>query len=336
MSAANLGRAGAARTNPYYQGPTSDHFDGQLFHNSGQALLPARLRDLLRWKLAGQAAPWPARVPVPQARPAARSLAPVITMVGHATLLVQMAGLNILTDPVWSQRAGPFSVLGPRRAAPPGVAFADLPPIDAVLISHNHYDHFDIATLRRLHAAHAPLMVVPLGNDTILRRAVPGARIAAGDWYDEIPLGARVSTILTPARHWSARGVRDRFMALWAGHYLRGGGTAVWFAGDTGYDGGMFRAMRSRLGAPGIALIPIGAYAPRWLMAPQHADPDDAVRIMQDMGARHALGMHWGVFRLTDEAREAPAAWLAAAAAAAGLDFRAAGPGEVFRFGAAP
>lgn len=321
--------------NRYYQGPPSDHFDGERFFNPG--LPPAgnlSLGAVLRWKLSGSAARWPSSVPVTPARPDARVAGIRITMVGHASLLVQAAGVNILTDPVWSPRASPFRHVGPKRATAPGIAFDDLPPIDAVVLSHGHYDHLDIDTLRRLHARDAPLMAMPLGNDTIVRDGVPGARCIAGDWWDRIALPGGVTTTLTPAYHWSNRWPSDARMMLWGGHWLDTPAGSIWFAGDTGYgDGRIFAAVRERLGAPDAALIPIGAYEPRALMIAQHVNPAEAVRIFRDVGAARALGIHWGTFQLTDEPREAPRDDLARALAADGVApsrFVAAEVGQVY------
>ena len=321
-----------SQPNRYYRGPASDHFDGVRFFNPGQPETDRSLRDLLRWRRERAAVRWPAEVEVTPTVPEARVEQMRITMVGHATLLIQVGGLNILTDPVWSERASPVTFAGPRRVTAPGIALEDLPPIDVVLVSHNHYDHLDLATLRQLQDKHQPLMVMPLGNDTIVRNAIADARVTVGDWDSSIPIGPSATATVTRANHWSNRGLRDRRMALWAGFLVRSGQGSVWFAGDTGYgDGSIFRDIRARHGAPDVALIPIGAYEPRWFMAAQHVDPQAAVQVFQDIGARRALGIHWGTFQLTDEGREAPRAELAEALASAGIDaecFIAAEPGQ--------
>ncbi|MFT9417975.1 MBL fold metallo-hydrolase [Acetobacter sp.] len=261
-----------------------------------------------------------------------------ITMVGHATVLIQAAGLNILTDPVWSERASPLRWAGPKRVNAPGIAFENLPPIDVLLISHNHYDHLDLATLKRLQAAHNPLMIMPLGNDHIVKKVIPEARILTGDWYEQQVIPPALSVTLTPAYHWSARGIFDRRMALWAGFWLNIRGQKLWFAGDTAYgDGALFPALHARYGAPDVAIIPIGAYEPRWFMAEQHVNPHEAVRIYKDIQARQAIGIHWGTFQLADEGILAPKKALGVALLAENCRpewFRAASPGQVFQFGA--
>jgi L-ascorbate metabolism protein UlaG (beta-lactamase superfamily) len=320
--------------NRFYAGPVSDHFDGERFFNPGVPRTKRGLRDVLRWRIENNTATWPSSVPVRKPVPQARVAGLRITQVGHMTLLVQAGGINILTDPVWSQRASPFSFIGPKRVTEPAIALADLPPIDVVVISHCHYDHFDVASLRQLHAAHAPLFALPLGNDVLLREAVPDARCVVGDWWDRLELAPGLATTLTPAYHWANRWPWDARQMLWCGHFLHTPAGSVWFAGDTGYGtGAMFREMRERLGDCDVALIPIGAYEPRWFMAEQHVNPAEAVQIYLDIGARDALGIHWGTFQLTDEPYEAPAEALAAALAEAGISperFAAMRPGDVY------
>jgi L-ascorbate metabolism protein UlaG (beta-lactamase superfamily) len=333
-------RANAA--NRYYQGPASDHFDGRVFFNPDGAP-PRPFSDLLRWQFGGGRAKWPAQwpSPFPPAKPEARlgGDALRVTMVGHATLLIQVEGLNILTDPVWSERVSPFSFAGPRRANAPGVAFEDLPPIDLVLLSHNHYDHLDVATLARLQAAHDPLVVTPLGNDTIVKSSAPRMRIEARDWGARVTVGD-AKVYLEPAHHWSARGANDRSMALWSAFALETPAGKLYYAGDTGFHGGRnFAAAAARHGGFRLAILPIGAYEPRWFMEAQHQNPAEAVQALKLLKASHAAGMHWGTFQLTNEAVGAPAEELAREMDAAGLSrerFRAMRPGEVWDVPSAP
>ena len=313
-SAASGARPGGGR-NPYYAGPPSDHFDGTRFFNPG-GRPPSGFGDFLRWQFGGGRAAWPESVAVTQALPERRVGGLRVTMVGHATVLIQAGGANLLTDPVWSRRVSPLAFAGPARVAAVGVPFDALPPIDAVLLTHNHYDHMDVETLRRLHARDAMPVLTPLGNDAILREAVPGIDAWAGDWGDTFEVGG-VSARLAPCHHWSARGARDRSMALWAAFVIDTPAGRVLHVGDTGFDGG--RPYRGLPGDVRLAILPIGAYAPRWFMAPQHQDPGEAVEGFALTGARHALGHHWGTFQLTNEARDEPLARLAAALEAKGI-----------------
>ncbi|MCZ8544111.1 MBL fold metallo-hydrolase [Mesorhizobium qingshengii] len=323
--------------NRYYSGPPSDHFDGTLFFNPG-GQPPGRFTDLLKWRLSGGRSKWPAADPgsFQQAAPVRRveGSALRVTMVGHSSLLIQTAGLNILTDPVWSQRTSPFSFLGPRRVSPPGIAFVHLPPIDLVLVSHNHYDHLDLATLKRLKAKHDPLVLTPLGNDVLIDGAVPGMRLSAHDWGDRVDTHDGVAIHVEPVHHWSARGTRDRCMALWAGFVIETPGGKIYFAGDTGFhDGANYRLMAEKHGGFRFAILPIGAYEPRWFMAPQHQNPEEAVQGMKLCNAAHAAGCHWGTFQLTDEPIEEPVRKLAQALDDQGIPqerFRALRPGEVW------
>lgn len=323
--------------NPYYQGPVSDHFDGTCFYNPG-GIAPLGFRDLLRWQFGGGRMRWPDAAPSPfkAAKPAERISGEGlrVTMVGHASMLVQVAGLNIATDPVWSERVSPFSFAGPKRVVSPGIRFEDLPPIDLVLVSHNHYDHLDLATLSRLHDAHEPEIVTPLGNDWIIRRAIPTARITAMDWGDHLAVSAGISIDAEPCHHWSARGTRDRRMALWAAFVVSTPQGKVYHIGDTGFhDGINYRAVQKKHGGFRLAILPIAAYAPRWFMKGQHQNPEEAVAGMQLAGAAYAVGHHFATFQLTDEAIDEPMLRLQAALAEQHIAperFRALRAGEVF------
>jgi len=325
------------KKNPYYQGPASDHFDGLRFFNPG-GVGPGSPLDLLKWQFAGGRVRWPN--PVISAFPSAKPDRHVfgdqmrVTMVGHASMLVQIAGLNMLTDPVWSERVSPFRSIGPKRVVPPGIRFEDLPPIDLVLVSHNHYDHLDLATLASLQARQRPKIVTPLGNDTIIRRAVPDAEIVVVDWGDRIAVNGGVTIDVEPCHHWSARGMGDRRMALWAAFVLTTPAGRIYHVGDTGFhDGINYEAVRQKHGGFRLAILPFGAYEPRWFMKGQHQNPAEAVEGMKICGAAHVCGHHWGTVQLTDEAVEAPLVALKAALAEQGIDesrFQPMRPGEVF------
>ncbi len=320
-----------------YRGPVSGHFDGERFFNPGGAP-PRGFGDLVRWQLGGGRAAWPDEFPspVPPDRPPARVERGLrVTFVGHATFLIQADGLNLLTDPVWSERASPASWIGPRRHNPPGIAFDDLPPIHAVLVSHGHYDHLDAATLRRLWRRDRPMVVAPLGQDAAIREEDGQIAVRSVDWGDEVALGPAATVFTEPAHHWSARGLGDRNRALWAAFVVRTASGTIYFAGDTGFaQGRTFAATAARHPSMDLALLPIGAYEPRWFMAEQHMNPDEAVQALGILGASHALGYHWGTFQLTNEAVDAPPRDLAAALQTHGVPaerFAAARPGQVWQ-----
>lgn len=326
-----------AARNPYYSGPKSDHFDGVRFFNPG-GVEPGSFRDLLRWQFNGQRSKWPKAVESPFAghkpEPRVEKSGLRVTMVGHATMLIQIAGVNILTDPVWSERVSPFSFIGPKRVVKPGIAFEDLPPIDLVLVSHNHYDHLDVATLKRLNQRHQPVIITPLGNDTIIRPVAPGAGIRTLDWGESTDLSQHVRITAEPSHHWSARGSRDRRMALWAAFVIETPAGLVYHVGDTGFhDGINYRAAAAKYGSFRLAILPFGAYEPRWFMKGQHQNPDEAVQGMLLSGAAHVAGHHFGTFQLTDEPIEQPVEHLRAALHRHGVAqdrFRPLLPGEVF------
>jgi L-ascorbate metabolism protein UlaG (beta-lactamase superfamily) len=286
--------------------PLSDHFDGQRFFNPGVDG-DKSLGDLLRWVLANQRQRWPKRlINPPRPRPAIRAEPDTIitTYVGQSTFLVQVPGCNILTDPIFSEHASPVPGAGPRRVRPPALKLDDLPPIGLVLVSHDHYDHLDLPSLRTIQERWRPKIVTGLGVGAYLRRKGISDAVEL-DWWERFEHGAGLRTHFVPAQHWSRRGMFDRRKTLWGGHLVESSAGTVLFAGDTGY-GPHFSAIRKRLGSPDIALLPIGAYEPRWFMMSQHMDPDDAVRAHLDLGAGLSIGMHFATFQLTDEGIHAP------------------------------
>jgi L-ascorbate metabolism protein UlaG (beta-lactamase superfamily) len=330
--------AWARSSNSYYSGPVSVNFDGTRFFNP-QGSAPNDFGKFLRWQFEGGRAEWPETWPsphldVPPRRVEGSRLR--VSYVGHASFLVQTAGLNILLDPVWSERASPVPFVGPKRRNVPGIAFEALPEIDLAIVSHNHYDHLDLPTLSRLRRNHPHLLILtPLGNDTIMTRHDDTLRVRALDWGDVVDIDGGVRVHAEPMHHWSARGMFDRRMALWAAFVIETPSGRIYFVGDSGYNhGAYFREARRKHGGFRLAILPIGAYEPRWFMAAQHMNPEEAVRAAQDCGAQAALAHHWGTFQLTNEAIEAPARDLVAA-----LDrlpappggFHALRPGQVYQ-----
>lgn len=302
----------------YYQGPLTGHYDGGHFENPDGAIEfpvpPGQQRGNLFYRfLLGRndRAPWPDHVPVTQTKPPARVQGSNMraTWVGHATVLVQTAGLNILTDPMWSDYASPFPGLGPRRVAQPGVRFEDLPRIDIVLVSHNHYDHMDLPTLKRLWERDRPLIVTSLGNDTILRGA--GVESRALDWGGMIVTrGVRVHAMRN--HHWSSRWGRDRNRAFWSAFLVETKAGNIFFSGDTGLGDGKWPEEARRLGPIRLALIPIGAFRfyPGQMWTDSHLGPEQAVEVFERLGASKAIPIHWGTFRLSSEGYGTPPAML--------------------------
>jgi L-ascorbate metabolism protein UlaG (beta-lactamase superfamily) len=307
--------------------PLSDHFNGKTFFNPGGAS-GRGLGDLLKWKMTSRPVPWPNRVAVVQrpVPPAPASDGVAATWVGHSTFVLRTASAVILTDPIFSARASPLSWMGPRRAADPGVAFDAVPRADLVLLSHDHYDHCDLPTLRHLARRDGPLVVAPLGHRALLEGA-GFSRIIELDWWQRRVCGPGAEVTLVPARHWSRRSPFGTDRRLWGGFMVRAGGRLVYFAGDSGYQEGLFADIGRRCGAPDLALIPIGAYEPRWFMSDAHMNPAEAVRVHREVGARRSLAMHWGTFQLTDEGRDDPVRALEAALGEAD-NFVALAPGD--------
>lgn len=306
----------------YYEGPESGHFDGARFFNpdgEDTARAPgggSRGGFLWRQLTGSDDRPaWPDRVPVSATRPASRvdGERMVATWIGHATVLVQTHGLNILTDPVYAEHAGPFG-FGPGRVAAPGIAFDDLPHIDLVLISHNHYDHLDKATLKRLWRRDKPAIITSLGNDSVI--AQTGAKATALDWGGRVAVRPGVEVAVTRNHHWGSRWFSDRNRALWSSFVVRfPSGGNLFFAGDTGFGDGRWPAEAAALGPIRLALIPIGAFrfAPGQMSSGSHIGPAEAALVYQRLGAARGLPIHWGTFRLSYESYDTPPRMLAAA-----------------------
>ena len=308
----------------YYRGPVSDHFDGERFINpdgADDALSPpGGTGTMLRYVTARDNRPvWPDRVAVTPGKPPARVEGDrmLATWIGHATVLVQTQGLNILTDPVWSKSAGPFGI-GPTRVAEPGIRFSDLPKIDLVLVSHDHYDHMDLATLRKLWDRDHPLIVTSLGNDSVIGQA--GVPTRALDWGGQVAVRPGVSVVVNRSHHWDSRWFADRNRALWSGFVVRLPGGNLFFAGDTGAGDLKWADQAASYGSIRLALIPIGAFrfSAGQMAAGSHVGPVDAVEVYRRLGAAQAIAIHWGTFRLSYEGWDTPPRLLAAAEACTG------------------
>ncbi|MFA6264510.1 MAG: MBL fold metallo-hydrolase [Pseudolabrys sp.] len=286
----------------------------------------------LHWLATRRPPPWPRNVAAsvgPKPVPRVDGARMRVTLIGHATVLIQVAGLNLITDPIWSERAGPVSWFGPKRVRPAGIAFDDLPPINAVLLSHSHYDHLDRPTLKALLKRDRPLVVTGLK----VGAAVPGQpRAVELDWWQSHALSGGVTATYVPAQHFSARGPFDRNKRLWGGFVLESPAGTIYFSGDTG-QGPHIAAIRRRFGPMRLALLPIGAYLPRWFMASVHMSPEEAVDACETLEAAIALPLHYGVFPLADDSYGEPLRMLndaleARRAAGRALDFRAPEFGE--------
>jgi L-ascorbate metabolism protein UlaG (beta-lactamase superfamily) len=320
-------------TRPAQRLAQTDHFNGERFFNP-HAPQGKSLQDVRRWRNERLKQRWPRLVEDPPFPPPSR-VAPdriAATFIGHSTFLVQVGGICVLTDPIWSQRCSPVAFAGPHRARRPGQSLDALPKVDLLLVTHNHYDHMDLPTLRRVRRRWAPPTATGLDNARHLAKA--GIRGAVElDWWQSADLaGARVTYV--PAQHFSSRTLRDRNRSLWGGFVVEAGGPVVYFAGDSGYCP-HFAEIAQHFPRIDLALLPIGAYEPRWFMRQQHVNPAEAVRAHLDLRSRRSLGMHFGTFQLTDEAIDAPVQALRVARAEAGVadhEFDVLGFGETLEF----
>lgn len=277
----------------------NDHYDGKIFKNNPFAPQKSFF-DYVRWRFNSEVAPQTTinfKGPYKPENNLDDGIA--VTFVGHSSFLLQARGVNILTDPMWSERCSPVSFMGPKRLHPPGIRFEDLPKIDVIVISHNHYDHLDIATLKKLWERDKPIFAVPLKNKELLLSEGIG-NVAELDWWQALPFKNEVTINLVPAQHWSGRGIFDRNKTLWGGFVISFKERNVFFAGDTGY-GPHFEKIKERFGAFTVALLPIGAYLPLWFMADNHLSPDDAIKAADILKARVTIPMHFGTFALGDD-----------------------------------
>jgi L-ascorbate metabolism protein UlaG (beta-lactamase superfamily) len=298
-------RARHRRAKPW---SVSDHFDGERFFNPTMPASPPSLRSVYKMTREPRSQ-WPAWVENKGVPRLNERLAPAdvaITFVNHVTFVIQTGGLTILTDPVWSERASPFARLGPKRVRHPGVPFEDLPTVDLVLLSHNHYDHLDVATLRKLWQRFEPTVLAAAG-DARLVAPLGFKTVHELDWWHDVAVNGALKITFVPAQHFSARGLFDRRRSLWGGYVIESHGRRIYFGGDSGYST-HFSDIRTRLGAPDIALLGIGAYEPQWFMQPMHMNPAEAVRAHKDLGSKQSIGMHFGTFQLSSEAIDQPVA----------------------------
>jgi L-ascorbate metabolism protein UlaG (beta-lactamase superfamily) len=294
-------------SSPRHQGPKTDHFDGENFFNPfGEA--PKGLWKVLKWQLTTTKTQWPEFVNEPKAAPIPIDFKPEqiqLTFINHASVYIQTQKLKLITDPIWSERSSPFSWAGPKRARSASHSIDELPGVDIVIISHNHYDHFDEASLINLKNKFDPLYLVPLGDGKLLKN-LGITRFQEMDWNDTFVHKESQSEIhFVRCNHWSARGVFDRNHSLWGSYIIKTLDKKIYFAGDTGY-GNHFTEAFAKLGAMDISLLPIGAYEPRWIMKDQHMNPAEAVQAHIDLKSKNSFGIHFRTFQLTNEGIEDP------------------------------
>lgn len=303
---------------PGYKGPVSDHFDGKKFSNPGNVQAKG-LKDVIKWARNREPGIWKEIKEITTAVPSENVPDDKIrvTFINHSSFLIQSDSLNILTDPVWSERASPVSFAGPKRMVPPGVLMEDLPKIDIILLTHNHYDHLDIHALKEINKQHSPKIYCPLGVGKYLKRKGID-EVHEMDWWDEIRIKEDLVLLCTPAQHFSGRGMFDRDKTLWCGFALVKPEGSIYYSGDTGY-GAFFSEIVQKISPVKLSFLPIGAYKPAWFMGPIHTSPADAVRIHREIHSERSIPMHFGTFPLADDSQDDPVTDLKAAMKAEGL-----------------
>lgn len=317
-SAVLIGRLIAA---PRYQGAISDHFDGKTFFNpSGKK--SKELADVVKWQSSKrEKKKWVRPTDFQYGEKPADTIDDDrlrVTFVGHSTVLIQFEGINILTDPVWYERCSPVQWAGPKRIIPAGIRLEDLPKIDIILQSHNHWDHLDIGTLKKIYQTHRPIIYTSLGVSQFLKQEGIDTAVDM-DWWGELPFNDTLKVTCVPAQHFSGRGTIDRNATLWSGFVVsspKGGN--IYFAGDSGY-GSIFEEIGHKFGSMRLSLIPIGAYSPIWFMSPIHCTPEEAIQIHFDVKSQQSLAIHHSTFPLADDAQTEPIEWLQEARLQRGL-----------------
>lgn len=285
--------------------PLSNHYDGKKFFN----INPVEKRnflDIFKWRWEGGRQEWPTQV-ANTAKPNFPSKSDPnrihITYINHASSLIQIDGVNIITDPMFSERASPIEWIGPKRVRAPGAQISELPNIHYVIISHNHYDHLDLPSLRQLNEKFHPHFLVPLGNAELLK-GEGIEKVTEMDWEQTFKSDNVLIDFLS-IQHWSARGLFDRFETLWGAYYITIGKWKILFVGDAGYSN-EYKKIYEKKGAPDVSILPIGAYEPRWFMKTFHMNPEEAVQAHLDLKSRYSVASHFGCFQLTNEAIDQP------------------------------
>jgi L-ascorbate metabolism protein UlaG (beta-lactamase superfamily) len=297
---------------PRYHGPVSDHFNGKQFVNYGNVKAKG-LFNVLRWMATRHRGKWFKKQNSPAPKPSSSVIEKIkVTFINHSSFLIQTDGINILLDPVFSVRVSPFQWMGPKRMKEPGIQYSDLPPIHFVVLSHNHYDHLDIPTVRRLENDHHPKFITPLGVKAYLVKE-NCKTVTDMDWWQKENLTTSIEIESVPAQHFSGRGSIDRDATLWCGYVLRTSHGSIYFAGDTGYNEESFKLIGSRCAPIDLSIIPIGAYKPTWFMSPIHCNPEEAVKIHLALNSKKSVASHFGTFPLADDSQDDPVndLWLA-------------------------
>ena len=305
----------------------------ERFKNTDEEAAGKSFREFLKWSFTNKKPELVAIDSSDEWKELTPSSTDYLVWIGHATYLINKDGLTILTDPVFSKRASPVRFAGPKRLIPPAIPIDKLPKIDVITVSHNHYDHLDLRSLKKIYKANPnAIFLVPKGDKRRLeRRGIENVKEFL--WWEEIEINGSKFTF-TPVQHWSARGIADRNKSLWGGWFMELKTESIYHAGDTGYSGDFFET-KKRLGSPSLSLIPVGAYAPRWFMKTNHVNPPEAIQVALDLESKRNFGMHWGTFQLTDEAIMEPPELLKQSLKELGLSeefFRVLKPGEVVEF----